>query len=139
MSPAESVALSLDAAGLVKAAKDGRLDLVRQALDAGVDLSTSDERGHPAMILAASRGHADIVKLFLERGADPNMSSEGGSETALTAAVVGGSADAVRALIAAGAALNTRRTYDNGTPIGVADWLGRSEIWRILDDAGAEH
>jgi uncharacterized protein len=128
-----------NAATLVWAAEKGQIDIVRQALDAGVDIKAADERGFPAMILAALRGHGDIVELFLERGADPNMSSTGGAETALTAAVVGGSAEAIRALIAAGAALNTRRTFDNGTPIGVADWLHSVEIWKILRDAGAEH
>lgn len=126
----------IDGGTLIAAAQSGAIDLVQQALDAGVAVTVENGYGSPALLVAAQSGHPNIVKMLLEHGADPNTATKDQSETALTAAVCGGNQEAVRLLIAAGADVNQRRTYDNGTPVGVAEWLGQSAIARMLRDAG---
>jgi ankyrin repeat protein len=128
----------VDCTTLIAAATSGAVAIVQQALEAGIDVNSTNEYDSPALLIAAQNNHPEIVKMLLAHGASPNTATKGDAETALTAAVCGGSVEAVRLLIAAGADVNKRRRYDNGTPLGVADWLGKTEIWKILRDAGAK-
>lgn len=128
----------VDGSILISAATFGAAAIVQQAIEAGVDVNTTNKYDSPALLIAAQNNYPEIVKMLLAHGASPNTATKGDAETALTAAVCGGSVEAVRLLIAAGADVNKRRRYDNGTPLGVADWLGKTEIWKILRDAGAK-
>jgi ankyrin repeat protein len=126
----------VDGSTLVAAAKSGMAEVVRQALDAGVDINSEDEYGSPALLVAAQSGFPDIVRMLLEHGAKANTATKDGGETALTAAICGHNPEVVRLLIAAGADVNQRRRFDNGTPLGIADWLGDSAIFELLREAG---
>ena len=62
-----------------EACKDGRLDVVREALDGGMDANASipfDDGEHEARIsalyFACVGNHLDVVRLLLSRGANPN-------------------------------------------------------------------
>jgi ankyrin repeat protein len=50
---------------IAKAVRDGHLDVVRVALDAGLDPCTTDADGLPLLVLAAARGRREMVELCL--------------------------------------------------------------------------
>ena len=56
--------------GLIRAAEDGRLDLVRNLLKAGANPNTKSEGDFTVLMWAAARGHVEVVKALLESGAD---------------------------------------------------------------------
>ncbi len=54
---------------LLQAADDGRLDQVKQLIEAGVSLETTNRFGMTPLFLAARRGHLDVVKFLHGKGA----------------------------------------------------------------------
>jgi ankyrin repeat protein len=52
------------------AARNGRLDLVKNLIEQGADLHARDEY---ALILAGINGHLGLVKYLVEQGADPQV------------------------------------------------------------------
>ena len=56
--------------GLIRAAEDGRLALVRNLLQAGASPNAKSEGDVTVLMWAAARGHAEVVKALLESGAD---------------------------------------------------------------------
>jgi ankyrin repeat protein len=124
-----------DLGNLQWAAKIGNLAAVRQIIESGIDANSRDERNVPLINSPALEGRAEIVEYLLSKGADPDATYDGG-DTPLCSAVCSGDLATVRALLAAGADVNLRRGYDNGTPLGVAEWLGKSEIATVLRQAG---
>lgn len=56
--------------GLIRAAEDGRLDLVRNLLQAGVSPNAKSDGDFTALMWAAARGHVEVVTALLESGAD---------------------------------------------------------------------
>ncbi|MFC4012791.1 ankyrin repeat domain-containing protein [Nonomuraea purpurea] len=54
---------------IVLAADRGRVSIVRDLLDAGVDLQARDERGRNALAAARSRGRTEIIRLLKAAGA----------------------------------------------------------------------
>ena len=68
---------------LFKAAREGDVDVVKELLDAGLDVNTANAYGANALMFACSRGQVEVVKLLLERGADPNAKDTFYSATAM--------------------------------------------------------
>ena len=62
---------------LHEASDNGHSDTVKMLLDAGADLSLTEEYGQTPLHLAAMNGHArgrvEVAKILTEAGADPNM------------------------------------------------------------------
>ena len=56
--------------GLVLAAQEGHLAVVRLLLEAGADKDAADTDGDTALHIAAKEGHLEVVRLLLEAGAD---------------------------------------------------------------------
>jgi len=104
-------------------------------------LPTADGPGkHIALALAAQHGHADVVRLLLDAGEDPNRYNPDGfhaHSTPLHQAVWSDHMDVVRLLVERGARLDVRDTVYDGTPLGWANYGGRTAIAEYLRGRGA--
>eukprot|EP00808_Paulinella_micropora_P005785 g1370.t1 len=58
---------------IVSNSQAGKLDLVRQQLDDGVDPNSLDEYGETGLHETARKGHPEVARLLLERKADPTI------------------------------------------------------------------
>ena len=90
-----------------------------------------------ALAGAALHGKAPALARLIELGVDIDAYCPDGFHphaTALHHAVDSGSLPAVRVLVEAGAALDTRDRIYHGTPLGWAEHLGREEIAAYLRD-----
>jgi ankyrin repeat protein len=115
---------------LAAAAGLGRVADARRLL-ADADAGTR----HKALALATQLGHAEIVGLLLDAGEDPNRYNPDGNHshsTPLHQAALAGHAEVVRLLVERGARLDIRDTIYQGTPLGWAEYAGRSEIAEYL-------
>ncbi len=56
--------------GLIRAAEDGRLDVVRKLLEAGASPNAKSDEDFTVLMWAAARGHVEVVKALIEFGAD---------------------------------------------------------------------
>ncbi len=121
---------------IAAAAGLGRLADVRQLL------ATCDAEGrHRALVLAVQHGHVEIVRLILDAGEDPNRYNPKGNHahsTPLHQAVGAGHDAVVRLLVERGAKLDIRDTIFEGTPLGWAEYAGRTAIAEYLRARGGE-
>jgi ankyrin repeat protein len=86
---------------------------------------------HSALALAAQHGHTEVVRILLDAGEDPNRYNPDGHHshaTPLHQAIWAGNLDTVRLLVERGARLDIRDTIYQGTPLGWAEYAGRTEI-----------
>ncbi|MDA2925244.1 PQQ-binding-like beta-propeller repeat protein [Acidobacteria bacterium AH-259-L09] len=126
-----TVSLSLGARNepLWSAARDGKLEDVRDALAAGAKVDAKGEGGATALFYAAQYGHAEVVEFLAGRGADVNVAAvidigdRSYRVTALGAAALGGYADVVRALLKHGA--------DPPEYMVISDGLSRSSVLEL--------
>ena len=70
---------------LFDASHEGRIDIVRELLEAGADPNIKNEDGETALIIASSLGHYEIVKLLLEAGVDINIQNSYGNTALIRA------------------------------------------------------
>src|SRR5439155_17014148 len=100
--------------------------------DAAQLLATAgSEDRHRALDVAAQHGHVEIVRLLLDAGEDPNRYNPKGNRghsTPLHQAVWSGHDAVVRLLVERGARLDIRDTIYQSTPLGWAEYGGRTEI-----------
>ena len=92
----------------------------------------------PPLCTASGTGNLAALKLLLDRGADiHNRGHNPRQLTALHLAAMGGHADVVAALLAAGARADLK---DNAgrTPADIANQVGNREIRQMLIGAAAE-
>ena len=155
---------------LMYAARQGARGAVAALVEAKADLDAVDPDGSTALALAAINGHADVVTTLLENGANPNLADRTGMTPLYAAvdlhtmqlgfgrpdpppAVVAGSVEMVKALLAHGANPNARlgtrilkRVYTAGdgklgkgaTPYMRAARAGDVPVMKILLAAGAD-
>ena len=88
------------------------------------------------LFLAAKNGSAAMLELLLDAGANPNRLSDTGA-SALMAASMAGSLDAVSLLVERGADVNGREFHYGQTPLMFAAWENRPEVIRFLIERGA--
>jgi len=114
----------------------GRLEDARRLLE-----SSDPKSRHRALALAAHHGHAEIVRLLLDAGEDPNRynpEAHHAHSTPLHQAAGYGHNAVVRLLVERGARLDIPDTIYQGTPLGWAEYGGRTEIAEYLRDRGAK-
>jgi hypothetical protein len=108
----------------------GRTDDTREALPT----ATAGER-HRAFALAAQLGRTEVVRVLLDAGEDPNRYNPPQTHshsTPLHQAVWAGHDAVVRLLVERGASLEMRDTIYDGTPLGWAEYGGRTAIAEYL-------
>jgi len=62
--------VDFDINDLVRAVKEGKIDVVKELLDLGIDVDGLDDKFFTPLQMAAKCGHYEIVELLLEKGAD---------------------------------------------------------------------
>jgi len=103
-------------------------------------MASSDDR-HRALALAAQHGHVEIVRLLLDAGEDPNRYNPKGNHghsTPLHQAVWSGHDAVVWLLVERGARLDIRDSIYQGTPLGWAEYGGRTKIAEYLRAQGGK-
>jgi ankyrin repeat protein len=121
---------------LAAAAGLGRVDAARTLLPAATD----DDR-HRALALSAQLGHADVVRLLLDAGEDPNRYNPTGGHahsTPLHQAALANHDAVVQLLVERGARLDIADTIYKATPLGWAEYAGRTGIADFLRARGAK-
>jgi ankyrin repeat protein len=92
--------------------------------------------GEAALHLAVQFGHADMVGLLLDHGANVNLKNLTRGATPLHIAVDADKPEVAKVLIAHKANLEAT-DINGGTPLAIATYLRRSEMVKVLTDAGA--
>ena len=63
---------------LIRSAKDGDIEKVKQLIVQGADVNAKDVSGKTALLWAAWYGHTEVVKLLIQAGADVNAKDDEG-------------------------------------------------------------
>jgi beta-lactamase regulating signal transducer with metallopeptidase domain len=121
---------------LAEAAERGRMDVIKQFLDAGMDVNTVAEGDGTALIGACKGGHEELVRYLIDRGADVNLASPGDGNPLINAAREG-HLEIVQILLDAGADVNTVVPGDENPIINAARY-GHEYVVNLLITRGAD-
>jgi uncharacterized protein len=116
---------------------EGDVAEVRRLLDAGADVSLTNDYGATPMGLAAEVAHTEILKLLLQAGADPD-SPNGEGQTALMAVARTGNLDAAEALLDRGATVDARESWGGQTALMWASARRHPGMMELLISHGAD-
>lgn len=114
----------------------GDVDRVKEFIEHGGSVDTTDASGWTLLQRAAAGNHKDIAELLIEKGADVNAKNNW-DWTPLHSVAETGHKEIVRLLITAGADINAK---DGGgsTPLWYAQKEGYAEIVQLLRKHGAK-
>lgn len=115
----------------------GQLDVVKELLSAGADVTRRNLVGVTPLHLAILDGETAIAKMLLARGVDARIKDEAG-ETLLMLAARHGDGEMAAALIAAGADLNYVEPHFGQDALMIAVRAGKPSVVEALIKAGAE-
>ncbi|MDO4919511.1 ankyrin repeat domain-containing protein [Kocuria sp.] len=116
-------------ASLFDAARSGDTQLLSSAIDAGVPVNLTNDRGDTLLNLAAYLEQEETVAMLLARGADTERVSDMGF-TALVCAVFRGNETITRALLEAGAGQASGHQHAQD----VARVFGREHLLPLLEE-----
>ncbi|KAM0786659.1 hypothetical protein ACM66B_002108 [Microbotryomycetes sp. NB124-2] len=113
-------------------ARQGNVDSLRPALEAGLAANLTNDKGDTLLMLAAYHGRLDAVKLLLEHRADPNRLNDRG-QSILAGAIFKNENEIIQALLDYGAdptvgqpnAVDTARTFNKMEWVEKFDRAGR--------------
>ncbi|KAG6832442.1 hypothetical protein H0H92_001488 [Tricholoma furcatifolium] len=112
---------------MFEAARKGNSELLLAAIDAGLPVNLTNDKGNTLLMLAAYAGQTELTKELLKRNADTNRLNDLG-QSIVAGAVFKGYEDIVRLLLEKGADPRV------GTPnaIQAAHMFGRKELMKAL-------
>jgi len=113
----------------------GRIEVVRNWLDKGLDPEFEADRVGTGLMLAAWEGNVPMMELFVSRGADVNRMNAR-QEQALMFAAWKGRLEAVRWLLDRGARVNQEGS--EWSALHYAAFAGHKEVARLLVERGAD-
>lgn len=122
---------------ILQSALDGKIEVVKDALNNGFDVNFTDPNQRTLLMLAAFNGHSDIVKLLIENGAEVNLTDQV-KRTALMYASTGKFVPAISILLEAGAEVNLVDDEENWTAAMMAASEGQLEVLKVLVSYGAD-
>ncbi|MBO1052490.1 MAG: protein kinase [Dolichospermum sp. DET73] len=115
------------------AAKQGNKEIVKQQLEQGADIHSTNNDGNTPLHLAAQKDNRDTVELLIAKGADIHSTNNDGN-TPLHLAAQKDNRDTVELLIAKGADIHSTNN-DGNTPLHLVD---RLDIVELLVARGAD-
>jgi hypothetical protein len=127
---AEPPKVPVDVPAFLDDALNGKLEAVRQALKAGVDVNVADEQRRTALLFASFNGHTAVAQL-LDQGATLNQRDAVG-RTALMFAATGANAETVELLLEAGAEVNAVDADEKFTALMHAAAEGQVKVVGVL-------
>jgi len=122
---------------VIKAALDGKKDIIEQALKRGYDVNTADPEKRTLLMFASFNGHSDIVELLIKAGAEVNAQDQIGT-SALMFAASGPSPKTVELLLKNGAKINMVDKNEHFSALMWAAAEGQSENVKLLLAKGAD-
>lgn len=121
-------------AGLLPAAKKGKVEQLRALLDDGANIERKNNRGQTALVRASEFGRFECIQFLLDRGADANA---GRKFCSLVYASMSGHVESVRLLLDHGAKIDTK-SYYGLTPLMYACLSGQAACVALLLERGAD-
>jgi len=119
---------------IYEAAQAGNITVVKQHLDAGVDVNAKDDSGWTLLHSTAGYGHKKIAELLIAEGADVNAMGGLLEWTPLHQAAFGSHKEIVEVLIGKGADVNAK-TKNGFTSLDISS---ESDIAGYLREQGAK-
>ncbi|KAL6085767.1 hypothetical protein STEG23_027964 [Scotinomys teguina] len=121
---------------LIKAVKEGNVDMIQQLLERGADANVCEDLGGwTPLHNAVQFGRVDIVKLLLRHGADPHQRKKNGA-TPFIIAGIHGDVGLLQTFLSRGADIN-EHDRNGFTAFMEAAEYGKVEALRFLFDNGA--
>ena len=120
---------------LMRAAAQGRADLIPQFVAAGVPVNARDKEGNSALYFAAGNGHLEATQALLRAGAHVNAADDTGAPVIVSPAVQGYTA-IVKLLLANGASPN-QADKDGDNALILASAAGKVDVVEALLTGGA--
>ncbi|KAI9927582.1 hypothetical protein AWENTII_006412 [Aspergillus wentii] len=117
------------------AAKDSRMEMAKMLLASGASIDEVSSDGMTALDHAISRQDTEMTVFLLDSGAKPESSST--PETAIQIALRYRNMEVVKALIAAGADVNTQ-SLEMSSPLHIAVHMRGLSVVQMLVQAGAD-
>jgi ankyrin repeat protein len=122
--------------GLLLAAKNGALDMVKLLLGRGAEPSIKSDTGMTPLMWAVSNGHVEVVRLLLAGNVNLARRDSRGNSL-LMAAARNGHKELVKILLDRGSNILARNQYGS-TALSIAAYKGHVEIVSLLLESGAE-
>lgn len=120
---------------LMRAAAQGRADLIPQIVAAGVDVNARDNEGYSALYFAAANNRLEATEALLRAGANVNSIDNTGTPV-LVSPSVQGFTPIVKLLLAKGARVN-QADKDGDNALILASAAGKAEVVDVLLTGGA--
>lgn len=127
----EVAKVKIDAGEFLDNALNGKIDAVRQAIEAGVDVNLTDEQQRTALLFASFNGHTSVVKLLLDNGAQLSQRDAMG-RTALMFASTGDNTETVELLLEKGSDVNAVDAGEGFTALMHAAAEGHVDVVKVL-------
>jgi len=119
------------------AARNGDPSILVPAIEAGLPVNLTNDKGNTLLMLAAYAGHLSLTRSLVSLGADPNRLNDLG-QSMIAGAVFKGHVHVVHALLEAGADPRSGRP----NAIQTAHMFGREDLKTVLgakeEDIGAD-